>query len=504
MPLRIHQHTRPSVRKAGSVVLNTWEPNVFKQISEFGSSLDVLLLSASVPVSQAGAGVDSVASVSASLSVLDSGTAGSGANPVVDTGGVVGGFINTSASLLPPMTGPYHFNNFKVGAAGFPAVGGSYVDPIFGGTVRRLTAQGAGLLDCDIYAHCWANADGTMAFSHREPSFHIISVVTGAILWPGQPEGNRPSGGEGAGETYWDPIDPGVYWFKSGASFIRRTLATQTNQTVHTFPSTLDPQNGSINIMNNDGRYVVLAWGGTAKIYDIQTNTIYANSITPAGGGGWTGISPDGKYLITGAPMRSYFINHATQTLTTSGVTFWNLGGDHAAPISPSNGENYCVCFENNDDGGVWMVDVTIPVVGPDVGPNPTQRAATRAQHTRLVNTTFAGAGGGHFSAVRKGARMDWCFWNSENWNAPPSNFNSTPSAGTWVPWGDECIAINVITHEVRRFAHHRSRGVGETGEYSYQPRMSCSWDGSVAIFASNMNTANSGELYALINPNLT
>jgi hypothetical protein len=59
---------------------------------------------------------------------------------------------------VPPTTGPYAYNIFMPGAIGFPAVGETYTDPIFGGVIRRLTDTVGHPNQEDIYAHHWANA----------------------------------------------------------------------------------------------------------------------------------------------------------------------------------------------------------------------------------------------------------------------------------------------------------------------------------------------------------
>ena len=55
----------------------------------------------------------------------------------------------------------------------------------------------------------------------------------------------------------------------------------------------------------------------------------------------------------------------------------------------------------------------------------------------------------------------------------------------------------NVVTGEVRRIAHHRSRS--PQANYYYTPRVSASWDGSVVTWASNMGYSGTGyaDIYA-------
>jgi hypothetical protein len=51
-------------------------------------------------------------------------------------------------------------------------------------------------------------------------------------------------------------------------------------------------------------------------------------------------------------------------------------------------------------------------------------------------------------------------------------------------PYMQEIVMANVVTGEVRRLAHHRSRSV--EAYYRAQPRLSVSWDGSRVMWASN------------------
>ncbi|HUF92412.1 MAG TPA: Ig-like domain-containing protein, partial [Candidatus Limnocylindria bacterium] len=60
-------------------------------------------------------------------------------------------------------------------------------------------------------------------------------------------------------------------------------------------------------------------------------------------------------------------------------------------------------------------------------------------------------------------------------------------------------VMANVLTGEVRRLAHHRSRGISG-GSYYYQPRVSAGWDGTRVAWASNFgyNGSNYGDIYAI------
>jgi hypothetical protein len=389
----------------------------------------------------------------------------------------------------PPTTGPYGYNTFQPGAAGFPAVGGSYTDPVFGGVVRRMTDQ-TGHIDCnDIYAHHWANANGTYAFSDRlVDGFcsgpQIVNIATGVEVYTNQPSGLS------TGENHWDAIDPDKYYYFSGSSLVRRNLAAQTNTVIKNFPGALQSAGKSLNIQDRTGRYFTVRYGGTNKVWDSQTDTIYSGSVTPVDpGNGWTAITPDGTYLVdTSGPAAqsySYRIDHATQTIGAA-TQFWSLCGDHGAPISASNGKNYFVTFNCNNIPAVYRVDISLN----EAGRTPTQQSA---DNQMLVPLTWNDAG--HFSAVSTGSLSDWVFISIES--PTLDAFGATPT--NWTAYEQEIIAANVVTLEVRRLAHHRSRSIAVN--YQTFPRVSSSWDGSVVLWVSNFNTSSPvgyADLYAI------
>src|SRR6266516_332964 len=393
---------------------------------------------------------------------------------------------------VPPMTGPYAYNAFMPGTPGFPAVGGTYTDPVFGTVVRRLTNQ-TGHANCDdIYAHHWANANGTFAFAARVVGAfcqgpQIVNVATGVEVFSNQPSGLNAS------ENYWDALDPDKYYYFSGANLVRRNLALQTDTIKKTFPATLEANGGSLNIQSRDGRYFTVRYGGTNKVWDSQTDTIYSGSVTPLDLGGWVSITPDAKYMVTAAGPSaspniehySYPIDHSTQSIGSTPTQFWGLCGDHGALVSASNGKNYFVTFNCNNISAVYAVDITLN----QAGATPAQQSAA---NRLLVPHTWNDAG--HISAVSKGAFADWVFISTES---TIDTFDSL-TAG-WTAYEQEILAVNVVTLEIRRLAQHRSRGV--LVNYSNFPRVSSAWDGSVVMWASNFNIGSPtgyADLYAI------
>ena len=404
--------------------------------------------------------------------------------------------LSVTTSLIPPMTGNYHYNNFMPGTAGFPSVGGTYVDPVFGTTVTRLTSIGSKSSQSQIYArNGYHNSDGTKMFWWDSSTTAVINSRTGTVLHTDIPTGMSPF------EISFDPVDPDVYYRFSGATLIARKLSTGVDTTVHTFPATLDSLGGSTDFIDNSGTYFVVSWGGQARIYNKSLDLVYTGAIpSDVPNNGWVGITPSGKHLVnqsTGsypnATHYSYTIDHNAHVLKTTPVQFVGLGGDHGDLISASNGKDYEVKFNSdNSPPGVYLWDLDVSMAGKS-GPSQVASAA-RA----LVTTSSYDDADGHLSCVSKGSNKDWCFWSSEY---PGDAFNSNPQSA-WSNYRQEIIAMNVMTGEIRRLVHHRSRSVVKN--YSYQPRICVSWDGTVAAFASNFNNSSpSGysDIYALINP---
>jgi hypothetical protein len=393
-------------------------------------------------------------------------------------------YLTDALVHAPPTTGTFAYNAFKPGAAGFPEVGGTYTDPVFGSTVKRLTNIGATTGSEDIYAKHQANADGTLAFHRSSAGVRIINVNTGAIAYPAQPVGSFTF------EMHWDALDPDKYYYFSGASLVRRNLAAQTNTTMKTFPSTLQGNGGSLNIQSGNGRYFTVRYGNSNKVWDKQLDIIYTGAAASDSGGGWTSITPDGNYLVVGSDQqRSYAINHSTQTISSTPVVFWTLCGDHGALTSASNGKSYMITFNcHSGVPGIYRVDVTLN----QAGRSPEQQVAANQV---LVPLTWNDAG--HLSAVSKGTLRDWVFISPES---VIDTYNS--STAGWTPYKQEILAVNVLTLQVLRLAHHRSRSI--TVNYYNTPRVSSSWDGSVVMWTSNFNNNSPvgySDMYAIQSP---
>ena len=397
------------------------------------------------------------------------------------------GYLVDSAVWAPPSGGPYayypSYGVFGPDQSGFPRAGESFVDPVFGSSVRRLTNELGQHSFSEIYSkNGFFNADGTLVH-HRTPSGHnIISTRTGQVVRAGIPFHSNAS---------FAPDDPDAwyYWTYGDTTLYKYSVATGTRTVVKTFPGALGRLGGSTDWIDRSGRYMVVNLDNTTRVYDKHTDTLYSGAIPGTYGGstGWSSISPDANYVITSTPPRSshsWRIDHATRSVSTTPVLFWTLCGGHADVVSASDGRTYFVSFDCNSTAGVYAVDVTLPQSHSNV-------AQQLSQNKKLFQAAWADSG--HFSRVSRGALQDWMFVSVESGD---DDFSATTES--WRPFKQEIVMANVLTGEVRRLAHHRSRGL--SGSYYYQPRVSTTWDGSVVLWTSNFGYNGDGyaDLYAV------
>ncbi len=411
--------------------------------------------------------------------------------------------LSDTSSHVPPMTGTYHYNNFQPGAGGHPSVGQAYLDPIFGEHIRRLTAVTGVASEEQYYGiRGYLNADATKCFSWTNADgLRILDAQSGAVLYTSQPRGDEASG------VMFSPTNPDVYYFvgngANATKLMQRTVSTQTTSTLRDFTTessgaALQNYGGSQDFCDATGRYFLVRWGDATRVWDRVADVVYTNSCSDfATSGGWVGITPRGDYVVSAAGATAYpnkehhswAITHATRTVASSPVQWCGLGGDHSSLISCSNGNSYAVKFNSDDSPpGLYLWNLATDMTG-------LTGAQQVAAATKLVETSTYYDPDGHLCAVGKGRHQNWVYWACEY--TPGDEFDSDPALD-WAPYRQEIIAVNCVTLEVRRLAHHRSR---DPSNYYSSPRIACSWGGEAVIWPSNFNdngTANYADLYTI------
>lgn len=369
-----------------------------------------------------------------------------------------------------------------------PPRGDSYDDPVFGTRVTRL----ADAIDSDLYGRCgYWNADGSRMWHHAPDGNVILDTATGAVTCTDVP---------GNFDGTFSPTDPTAWYFQEGPSLKRFDIVTRALTTLQTFPGTLQPLGGSVDRIDRTGRYIVVAWGGQARVYDLRDKALLTGTVAAKAGSGWIGISPAGTYLVTsvgaaianvGQPTRSHKIDLIAKRVASTGTMFWSLCGGHGALVSASDGKTYFVTFECHSDPGVWAVNVALAQTTTAAG------LLKQRRDNRKILPLDWNDNDGHIAAVWQGPMQDWAFVSVESKDDPFRPIIPSPTDMAHDrPYSQEIVMANVLTGEVRRLAHHRSGGDFDA-HYRDQPRVSCSWDGSRVAWASNWGTAGVPDLYA-------
>ena len=416
--------------------------------------------------------------------------------PALTTGVAAQGLTDLGVHL-PPAGGQAPYSppgSWLPGAAGFPAQGATYVDPVFGTTIRRVTDGYPGIGDSTLYARngFW-NADGTRIFHDPDASgsHDIVDATTGAIVRGGVPAG--------VGEVSFDPNFPDVYYYFSGNTVRKYLLSTGVSVTVKDFQSALGALGGSVDYIDVSGRYFVLNLNGAARVWDaidgngrLPGDPAYVAQAAGTGlaspgdaghggllsgsfaanfGGGYIGITPsaDGVFMTT-SNVSWHALDLGAKTLASAGVNRtpdWN-GADHGDVVSASDGNSYFIgincCMPD------WAV----------MRWNLTQGGASM-----LLVHVGSNNNDEHFSGIPRGVWRDWMAVDLE------SNASGNGDLGLWEPFHQEVFMVNVLTGAVRRLAHHRSQNA--TAQYTWMPRISANWDGTKIAFLSNHGFLQNG-----------
>ena len=433
-----------------------------------------------------------------------------------------------TAAVKPPTSGPYAYGVFGPNETTFPKLGSIYVkgtqtdagDPRFGGRVRRITSEFPNPSKSDIYSkNGFWSADGKLMYHlTTSETKTLIDTATGASV----PVPGGYQGFDGSFAPNDLPGGPYSWYFFSGQYLMKYSISISAGGTslvaagpdvVHDFGTgvVLGGLGGSVDWIDNSGQYMVLNINGTLKVWDgrtLYTNTENVNAANVVLNGGWMGISPDGNYVVvstegtTGQQQISYAIDHTMDTLM-AGKLFWTLCGGHGDLVS-AGGRTYLVTFDcygsafpgfENMPPAIYAVDVNPlqPVRATNDPSNSDDEAGRNAQRTSTLNKKLfevAWGDDGHFSGVSRGALREWAFISIESGEDTfGRTLDATKRSPEWWtrPYMQEIVMVNVVTGQVERVAHHRSRSVNDS--YYYQPRVSVSWGdcgGASAAWLSN------------------
>jgi len=353
---------------------------------------------------------------------------------------------------------PVNYNTFVP-----PPVGGSYVDPAFGSTVKRVSdarsindaAQGGKLtmITNEYSTEAPFNSDNSRLILQHD-SYFALYDGGGTYLR------DLPFAINAGSEPRWSRTDPNVLYFVNSNQLKKYNVGTQVMTVLHTFSEYSAISGMGESDISYDGDHFVLA-GDTRYIFVYEISTDTKGSVLDSGGRGFDSLynTPDGHVTV------SWYQNG---TARFNGIEMFDRNMNFLRQEAHVEGHMHMARDLNGDEVLVWA---------NSADPNPicnngiVKIRLADASQTCLVSLDWSLAV--HISASDSG----WAFVETY----APSN----PDPTNWPKYTNEILQIKLDGSEVIRLVQHRSRPLDS---YYYMPRTSASRDGSRIVYSSNFD----------------
>ena len=340
----------------------------------------------------------------------------------------------------------------------------TYVDPVFGTTIKRISdalhtvnADSGGMLP-------WIENEYSTAAPFNSDNSRLILVHNsyfGLYDGAGSFLGNLPMETNSSSEPRWSRTDNNTLYYHATNQLKTYNVATKTTKVVHSFTEYGSISgNGEMDI-SLDGDHLVFA--GDQRyvfVYTISTDSKSAAFDTDGHAFDSVYITPDNHVSIT---WKVEGINtHFTGIeLFDSNMNFLRQiahVGSHMHMTRDLNGDEVLIWFNAADHHPACGTNAVVKIHLAD------------GVQTCLLSLDWSLAV--HITA----ADSTWAFVETYN------PIDVVPPTG-WAAYTDELLQIKLDGSEVRRLAHHRSR---PTNNYNYEPKLSVSRDGTRLVYASN------------------
>ncbi len=385
-----------------------------------------------------------------------------------------------------------------------PAVGGTYVDSVYGCTVKRLTdGNAAGVAQHHYYATTepMSAGDTKVLIFDENGGWHLIDLNGNTVV----PSGNMPSSNDGL--FMWDRTDDNVFWGVSGNALKKCTVsgATVSCVTNHTFTeyagylvNFMDETDMTVNGwlpmvgQNVQGGVIdVFLWNpSTSTKSPVYTTTCTADVRTKNNGC---------LHKLVSTPNDGIIIQFASNgTAAEQGNRLWespwvkpllhveNLT-DHLDSGKDLLGNEVAVLEDYADNPGPWISCIN--------GWRPTVVTLPNVPTGCMFDavTNF-----GWHASYRDWPVRGWTLYSAEASSAA-ENFNNSgayadPSSGNWTVYSNELVLVRIDAHndasKIYRLGLTHSR---EHQGFWAEPRAALSFDGKYVIFDSNAAWGSTG-----------
>jgi hypothetical protein len=349
-----------------------------------------------------------------------------------------------------------------------PAVGGSYVDPVFGSTVRRMS-NAPGTLDADP-AHGggylpWISDEYSTMTPFNSDNSNILLVhqsYFGLYSGAGVYVRDLPLEINASSEPRWSRADNHTIYYHYGNQLKTYDISSGAMTVVHTFSEYSAISGMGESDISFDGDHFVFAGDGRyVFVYRISADTTSPTFDTGGGGVDSLYITPNNNVTITW---------DQPGTVRHTGIELFDGSMNFQRQIARADGHMDVTLDADGTEVMVWAnSDDPQPICNNGI----VKIRLADGQQTCLATLDWSLAV--HISGPDNSGFVYVDAYAPDNPD-PPSG---------WFEYTNELLQIKLDGSQVLRLAHHRSRPFG-INTYNWQPRVSTSRDGSRVVYTSD------------------
>lgn len=383
-----------------------------------------------------------------------------------------------------------------------PAAGQSYVDPVFGCTVQRVTNGSLETLGdgthpglMDFYSTLTAlNAGDTMLFVVATDGNWSIRNTSGGVVIS---SGNMPNF---SGHPVWDATSGNVFYYALNNSVFSGTISgtSLTSTSLHSFTEysaitsmdmadlSQDGDHMALIGQNSNGTMDIFVWSFSQKAKASVYTTACTGTVAGAGQPGCLHklqLTPDNRLTIQ-------FVNEGTGA--EQGVRLWT--GSSLVHMQDVNTNHYDTGSDLNGNP-IFSSVVNSTILSGTTSPCASGWGLDVRQLNNIPSAICLLDNQPYWHISYRGsASQPWIALSFFDSRTPgPEFFTSdanyqTISTSDWQLYEDEIILAKVDASKIYRLAHARSRSMES---YWAQPHGAISRDGKYVVFTSDMAHPN-------------
>jgi hypothetical protein len=345
-----------------------------------------------------------------------------------------------------------------------PARGQSYVDPVFGTSIQRLSDATASPDNASGGNLVWVmNEYSTMAAFNQDDSRLILQHDSYYGLYDG-PTGqylsDLPFAVNAGSQPRWSRTVPTLLYYISGNQLASYDVASHVTTVLHTFGEYAAISGNGESDISGDGDHFVFA-GDQRYVFTYRISTGTKGPVYDTGG-----ASFDALYIT---PQNNVLISwYGVGTARQQGIELFDGNMVFQRQVTDTEGHMH---LTRDTDGSEVLVWTNSADPHPICDNGVVKVNLASGEQTCLLSLDWSLAV--HITCPDGNGS---CYVDTE----APADPNP---AAAWPAYTDELLQVKLDGSGTARLAHHRSRPLNT---YNWEPRLTVSRDGSALLFSSD------------------